>query len=259
MDRHLPLERGVNFRDFGGYDTADGARVKWRKLFRCGHLAKLSESDQATLESLQLGFVCDFRSERENEKLPPRLSAALMERRILLNIWPKSSRTVGDMMRRLAAGEITDDEIYHGQNVIYREFVTDFAAHYGLMFARLLQAEGQPILIHCTAGKDRTGLGAALILSALGVPEEVIVDDYLISNGCPILREEIFEIVRRSHELKAEEEPRFMRLLGARADSLHAAFAAISQTSGSMDGYLTDSLGVSAHDRDNLRRWYLES
>ena len=249
MERRLPFERGVNFRDLGGYETVDGRRVKWRKLFRCGHLSTLSEADQALLESLRLGAVIDFRTASEDEKRSSLFPQSLKDRRIRLNIWPKSSRALNDILRLLAAGEIDDDDICQSSDVVYREFVTDFTAEYAQMFRHLKSIAGAPTLIHCTAGKDRTGLGAALILVALGVPEKTIFEDYLVTNTCPILRSEIFEIVRAAMPMSEPDEARFMHLLGAREDSLQAALDAMIELSGSVEGYLRDALGVTDADR----------
>ena len=257
MQRVLALDGGINFRDFGGYPTADGRRVKWRKLLRSGHLAKLSDAAHAEVEALGLALVCDFRLDREQEKRPSRLPA--IDRRIRLNIWPKSARSVADMMRAKTTDDVDDGEILARQNAVYREFAVDFAAEYATMFRHILDAAGRPVLIHCTAGKDRTGLGAALILLALGVPADTVMDDYLISNACPHLRAEILEIARRTREIAASEESRFLHLLGARAESLNAAFDAIREVAGSIDGYLSNNLGLTAADLQRLREGYLES
>jgi protein-tyrosine phosphatase len=258
MERRLSLDGGVNFRDFGGYETAAGGRVKWRRLFRSGHLAKLGDDARTAVDALDLGLVCDFRTGREREKLPSRLPPSLTERCVHVDIWPKTARTIGDIVRRLAAGEIDDEDVCRAQNAVYREFVADFAPHYARLLRCLIAAEGRPVLIHCTAGKDRTGLGAALILTALGVPGARIVADYLDSNGCPALRAELLAIARRSHAIPAAEEPRFMRLLGAREDSIATAFDAMIAVAGSVERYMNTHLGLTAADRAALRRWYVE-
>ena len=254
----MELEGAVNFRDLGGHETSDKRRVKPRKLFRCGHLANLSVRDQAILEGLDLGLICDFRSDREAEKLVSQLPASLQAQGLRLNIWPKSALSVGGLMRDLADGKLSDSDICRGQNVIYEEFITDHTLEYATLFRRLLQTEGRGVLIHCTAGKDRTGIGATLILSALGVPEDAIMADYLISNSCPRLRAELLEIVRRHHTIDEKDEPRFMNMLGVREDSLRAAIDAMIRVAGSVDGYIRDALNVSIADRERLRAWYLD-
>ena len=252
------FEGAVNFRDLGGHTTADGRGVKTRKLFRCGHLAKLSANDQALLETLDLGLICDFRSDREAEKLVSKVPPSLQAQGLRLNIWPKSSRRVGELLRDLANGVLSDDDICRSQGVIYEEFVTDHASEYALLFQRMVQASGRGVLIHCTAGKDRTGIGATLILSALGVPQDAIMADYLISNSCPRLRAELLEIARRYHAVTAADEARFLRILGVREDALRASIDAMVRVSGSVDNYIRDALKVSAADRERLRSWYLD-
>ena len=254
----LAFEGAVNFRDLGGHTGADGRQVKTRKLFRCGHLSKLSANDQALLEALDIGLICDFRSDREAEKLVSKVPAALHAQGMRLNIWPKSARRLGELLSDLAAGTLTDDDICRSQAVIYEEFVTDHADEYARLVARLGQADGRGLLIHCTAGKDRTGVGATLILSALGVPADAIMADYMISNSCPRLRAELLTIARKYHAVSEADEARFIRILGVREDSLQASIDAMIRVSGSVDAYLRDALKVTDDDRARLREWYLD-
>ena len=127
MTRDLPLKGGINFRDFGGYATTDGRRVKWGKLYRAGHLADLTDDDHTHLEALDIGAVVDFRTDLENQHYPPRLPNHIHGRLVRLNIWPKSARSVEHMIKGLAQGTLSEAEVYEAQNIVYREFVRDFS------------------------------------------------------------------------------------------------------------------------------------
>jgi protein-tyrosine phosphatase len=265
VDRHLPFERGVNFRDFGGYATADGASVKWRKLFRCGALNKLTDADLARIGDLQLAAVCDFRSPWECAEAPSRLPDDLRPRVRQLTIDPGGEWTAEKDIVGLIQGHHTTADLSRRVQHIYKQIAVDFAPMYAELFAHIRDAAGRPILIHCMGGKDRTGVGAALILSALGVPEDTILNDYMLSTESVPLNlwlGSLLDHAEKHHPLprpRAEMLTEIMGIWGVSPDWLHTAFRAMHEQAGSIDGFLRDSLGVSTADRDNLRRWYLDA
>ncbi len=175
--RHLALDGAINLRDIGGYGTADGRRVRWGCVYRSGHLSRLSSAARDEVAALNLQTVCDFRlpEERaaENAILPnaPRLET--------LGIPPGLNDR--HFFHRLFAS--TDDpsrvaeEIHH----LLHAFVKNFATHYRRMFEVLLTASEGGILLNCSAGKERTGVGVVLFLMALGVPRATIRQDFLLS------------------------------------------------------------------------------
>ncbi|TAL02532.1 MAG: tyrosine-protein phosphatase [Rhodospirillaceae bacterium] len=263
MQRHLPFDNAVNFRDLGGYETSDGRTVRWKRLFRCGQLSRLTDADMDRLAALDVAAICDFRSSKELERNPSRVPPALAAATHHLGIWPKSAHAGTDLARGLAAGDLDEVAVYNVQRESYREYATDFADRYATMFRLILESEGRPIVIHCTAGKDRTGFGSALILSALGVPERTIKEDYLLSNGCTWLRSYVQHIADKTAdadkpEPKEQRLARFMEILGARGDRLDAAFDAIRTRAGSIDDYFRDVLGVTDANRARMQEWFLE-
>lgn len=265
--RHPPLAGGINFRDFGGYATADGGRVKWGKLYRSGLLTRLTDACHATLHTLEVSAVCDFRTDAESREEPSRVPAHLEGRVKRLNIWPKSSRTMETLIKDLFHGRFTQAEMFAQQNEVYREFVVDFAAHYADMFRHILAAGGRPVLIHCMAGKDRTGLGAAMIQMSLGVPEDAVHHDYLLTNHGENAIKTCRGLARRAAEEMGISDAADLerlhdvcaRLYHVRPDCLEAGLTAMRQTAGSVEGYFADALKLSPADRRRLKDWFVES
>lgn len=259
--RHLPFEGVINFRDFGGYTTADGGRVRWKKLFRSAHLANLTDADHARLVDLGVAAICDFRTVEEAENGPSRLPDVAFDR-LHLDIWPASTHRPSVVARALLDGEPMD-AVFKAQRKMYQSLVTDFADRYAAMFQQILRNQGRPILIHCRGGRDRTGFGAAMILSALGVPEDVIFDDYLRTNASPGANDFVNTLATRyagpePGRSVAALEALFGQVFPVRAENLKAAFDEIHTHYGSVDGYLRDAAKVGDAERAKLRAWFLE-
>ena len=175
-DRRLPLQGASNFRDLGGYPGAGGRPLRWRRLFRSDHLAQLSEADRATLAALGLSRSLDFRGVDERAATPYELPGVTQH---ALSIEPTVVQRLKDLVE---AGESLDAALAQRlMQELYRALVNDQAHRFAELFEHLLQADA-PLVFHCTAGKDRTGLATALVLSALGGPRETIMSDYLLSN-----------------------------------------------------------------------------
>jgi len=264
MQRHVPFEKAVNFRDLGGYATADGGVVKWNRLFRCGHMVHMTDADHARLAAMDAVAICDFRSEGERERNPAQLPEHIVTRIHKLDIDPRAGSPFADFVKSLASGAITEAEFLEVQRQTYREFVTDFAPQYAKMFGLLLSGEGRSLVIHCTAGKDRTGIGSALMLSALGVPEDTIRSDYMLSNDCGHLHNFIQYLVDQGVAGTDASTPndvkhaRLKKLFGVGMDRLDVALDAMRATAGSVDDYLHDALDVTDEKRAKLRQWFVE-
>jgi protein-tyrosine phosphatase len=176
-NRQLPLAGGCNFRDLGGYATKDGRRVKWHSLYRSGAMDRLSDAHFAQLRTLGLRTICDFRSQDERTNAP-----TSWERLEGVRYWSRDyHHGIGDLNRLLAADTITLAGDRAVMSDIYRRLPLEQEAAYRELFAMLARGE-LPLLFNCSAGKDRTGLAAALVLTALGVPYDLIVEDYELSN-----------------------------------------------------------------------------
>ncbi len=264
MQRHIPFEQAVNFRDLGGYATLDNRRTCWNKLYRSAHLANLSDADVAALQALNLNLVCDFRTIEEQERGPSRLPESMPHKRLSLDIWPSGARVPTDVVKSMIFDGETVEAVHETQREMYRGLAVEFADRYAQMFAALLEGQGKPALIHCRGGRDRTGFGAALILSAFGVPHKTIVEDYLLTNEAPTANNFISKMVRTYAEdmpgrRKDELEKLFHAVFPVHAENLAAAFDAVDAQFGSIDRYFTDALGVSDESRAALQSWYLEA
>jgi protein-tyrosine phosphatase len=263
-ERYVRLEKGINFRDLGGYAAKDGRKTRWKKLFRCGHMGLLTDADLESVGALEAALICDFRSVGEYRRTPSRTSPLITAARHQLDIHPMVGNPFGDNINDLAGGVLTKDAFLDLQRETYRVFITRFTHVYARLFELIFEAGGRPVVIHCTAGKDRTGLGAALILHALGVPDATIHEDYLLSNRCPYLLSFARYVLGKGPSLFAADLPeeqkleQLMVLLGANLDFLQVAYDTIAARAGSLDNFIREDLGVTDAKRAKLRDWFLE-
>lgn len=237
-ERHLPMTGGHNFRDLGGYRTVDGRYVKWGKILRSDDLHKLTPEDLAYLGSLPLVSVVDFRSAGEMAEAPDKIPATATGYACSINPGNLMSAMGDELMLPGRA-----DSLMREMN---RLLVTDSAAiaQYVKLFELLQNEADVPLMFHCSAGKDRTGLGAALILSALGVDEETILSDYMLSNT--YLAEKYAHYLAESPEMRA--------LFTVDRSYLGTALEQMKKDHGTVENYLRDVLHV---DIEKMRQLYL--
>lgn len=244
--RRLPLDGAVNFRDLGGYQTADGRRLRWGRVFRSDSLAELSAADLAQLAGLGLHTVCDLRGEPEREHKPNQtLGAAITTHAI--GFMPQG----GDaLLADARGGSAGPAEIERRVQDIYRSFVVEQSASFARLLQLIAEPDALPLVYHCTSGRDRTGFATAMLLSALGVPQVVIEADYELSND--YRRDLTFQV----GGLVAPEV--MAALTQAHPSYLAAAYAAIEAQHGSTERYLREGLGLSADTRARLEMQLLE-
>lgn len=245
--RVLPLQGGRNFRDLGGYRTADGRMVKWGLLYRSGQMHDLTPADYATLQKLGIRTVCDFRDTRERSA-EPTLWPAGQKPKILSDDYAldmSSLRLPGD------PSTWTHEQVVAAMTATYPKLLDQFNGQYRRMFAELLAGD-VPLAFHCTAGKDRTGVAAALLLTALGVPRATIIDDYLLSNR------HMAPMPTHPTGFWAKLSPEAARTFaGVDRRYIDAVFAVIDRHPGGTMGYLRDELGLGPNEIAKLRRMYL--
>ena len=252
-ERRLGMQGAPNFRDFGGYRTAGGRQVKWGYLYRSGQLSELSEQDVNLLASLDLDLVCDFRRLEEQQSDPSRLPAATPPRIASLPIVPGSNaRFLEEAEQHLGDREAMFDFMVD----INRDFVEGQAGTYARMFSEILAREDTRFLVHCAAGKDRTGFAAALVLLALGVPRSVVMEDYLLTGRYFRPDAEISRL-RRKYGMDNLESEAILPMLEVHRDYLERALAAIADNFGSVEAYLEEALRVGPAELAELRGRYL--
>jgi protein-tyrosine phosphatase len=252
--RLLRLENAVNLRDLGGYPARDGKRIKWGMLYRSGSLGKLTDHDLKYLEALDIRLVCDLRHTRETLSEPDRIPVGAVywhspldtddrtrsNRRLRALIW--NPKQLGDLML-----ETYTDVMLDGN-----------AKMFGEVLRRLSNPENLPALFHCTAGKDRTGIAAMLLMLALGVPEEVIVADYTLSN---LYYRDYLDYARKAverYKWLGVNPDNMYPLLVADARTIQHALDHLRKKYGNINAYLRDAAGVDEQTQERLCALLLE-
>ncbi len=238
-ERLLPMAGGYNFRDLGGFTGAEGRQVAWGKLFRTDGLGALTDGDLAYLASIPIKTVIDFRTGDEAGRTPDKIPATVA------NIFPLP---LAPGYLNPAAGKDVRDAAGSDAFMLrmYQELALDPAitATYRQFFSHVQNGGDIPLLFHCSAGKDRTGVAAALILLALGVDRETVLADYEMSNT--YLGDKYASIIR--------EKPHLLGLFTVKRVFLEEALRLIVSAYGSVTRYLETALAV---DIAAMRRLFL--
>jgi protein-tyrosine phosphatase len=254
LDRYIELEGSSNFRDIGGYQTQDGRRLRWGLVYRSGSMHRFSNSAWRWISEHGIRAVCDLRSVEERELAPTRWSG------------PADTRHIGSdyaasflFQHVIESKDVSQNAI---PEAVYVTLPRLLAPSFRAMFDALLTGQ-TPLVVHCTAGQDRTGLAVGLLLHVLGVQRDTIVEDYLLSTRYRRMENEI----QASDILAASPQNAFARfyapILERRGPSalqprelidrsgralLLRAFADIEAEWGSLDRYLDDTLNLSPAD-----------
>ncbi len=253
-ERRIFLWGARNFRDLGGYATADGRKIRWGVLYRSGDWHKLTRNDLRKLDSLKLTRVFDFRAEHEARKRPDRLPQGVRAIRLPIldtttKIWHEE---YDDMIKRLR--EKNPADYLRATN---RELATRFTPQYRDFYREILAARGEAFAFHCAAGKDRAGFAAATLLRLLGVPQAQVLQDYLLTNRY-LLDAHQWNLFFGSLIKGRKFTDAIRGFIKADADYLSAAFGALDETHGSFEGYVREGLELSAGDVRQLKERYLE-
>ncbi len=237
-ERVLPLVGGHNCRDIGGYPTTAGQTVRWGQVYRSGDLATLTQSDQAYLSRLGVQLVCDLRDHAEQQALPDLPIAGA--HRLWLPIYPsQTAMGVGAFETIFMRAHLPAQ-----MQALYIEAIDHHAHKFGAVLTQLANPANRPLLYHCTAGKDRTGIVTALLLSVLGVPDTLILADYSLSNWA---HERILERMRSRFALACRFGVKLSSLQvlwQADLATLQAALDHIRSRYGSVTDYLLNYAGV---------------
>lgn len=240
----LRLEGMFNLRDLGGYATRQGGRTRTGRIFRADALAHLTAADLAALTQLGLGIVCDLRSDQELERYPDRLPPGAHH-------WHNPMRLDVNVM-----GDYRSPSFDWGAfrlEQLFIQMLDQSGATFRAVFAQLAEAGSYPYLFHCAAGKDRTGVTAALLLRSAGVPDETIVADFALSDRyiAPRLPEFRERAAARGMNFEMAEP-----LFRAPAAAMEATLAHLDARYGSTAGYL-NAIGVPEAEIAALRAQFV--
>lgn len=255
-ERVISFSGARNLRDIGGYATADGRRVKWRKVFRSGTLGPFATSDRHRFASLGIRTLCDLRTSTERVREP------FAWDNVAYLSWDYD--TVHEW-REALAGERTPAAARAVMLAVYEHLPYRFADRFAAVFGKLARGE-TPLLFNCSAGKDRTGIIAAMILLSLGVPRSTVIEDYALSDKVVDLEREVVrprlefgetmaggfaEIAALTPELRAP-------LLASDPAYLDHALSIVEQQHGSVASFLENQAGINSATVTAMRNHLLE-
>ena len=253
------LTGAANFRDIGGYRTADGRRIKPREIYRSGELSGLTSEDAQALASLHIRYEIDLRTDGERAHAPSRWGQTAPQV-IAISVGQPAKTDLNQSMagRMDSLKTAADTDAFMEQTT--QELALRGAPQIGAVLRDLAKGD-EPALIHCTAGKDRTGVTVAVLMAALGVPREEVYTEYAKSNQA---------VSQQAQRMKAREKngdtlglsalPPAVRqtLMGAKPSYIQAAFRAIDAQYGSFDAYEAQALKITPEQTQSLRDKLLE-
>ena len=253
MTSVVPIQNGINFRDLGGIKTSDGRQIRSGMLYRSGEFSRLSDEEKKFLsDELNLHYVLDYRDQLEIDRNPD-------------NLWNNSQYfniPANPLSDEITASLVSDDIF-----VLKKYSPLDFMIKlyqllpfnnpaYKKLISILLNANGKPLVQHCAVGKDRTGVGVALTLFALGVSEDIIMQDYLLT-------EQYLNDYRRTvlsqnkSKLSAEEFEKQKIIFSAKQEFLTAAIDEIKKRYNTIDNWLHQEYQLDDNNRKILQDIYL--
>ena len=246
------MESINNFRDFGGYKTQNGTSLKKGLLYRSGDLSKATDADLERIASLGIKTVCDLRSEGERKQEPDRIPVTApltffnIPMRPIVEYHGRSLRRLFSLMFGSERRMDYEAESYQA----YREYATGYLPQLKTLFQRISNPENLPLLIHCSAGKDRTGVVASLIQLVLGVPLETAIDDYLKTNGnLDAYTKDVFNRLSKLGYFGVPWKKLYGPLFAARVDFINAALEQVKEEFGAIDEWLRRGLGFSETEK----------
>lgn len=239
-----------NFRDLGGYKTNLGHCLKYGMIYRSDHLGNLCKKDWPNLDHLKIKNIIDLRTSQERQYRPNKLIDPYLinTHRIELSTM---TTNLSEFKTRVLKGNLGMVDFHEELLRIYGRFVLQYEEQMSQLFSILLHADNYPLLIHCSSGKDRTGIVSALILAAVGVDQEQVEQDYLLSNEYmrAYTRKTLFYI--RLFSLFRAQIHLLRPLLECRPSYLQEVFKSIQNNFGELDNYFK-ALGLNADKRKRL-------
>lgn len=266
FQRHIDIPGLINFRDLGQYPARDLAgrlrSVKPGMLFRAGHFHDADTAANAVLAQLHIQMVFDFRSAAERKKKPNHLRLLPAPTTIELDLDPGSGASFLQALPAIRSANTIMDAAVMEQMMcqINRSLVTDHAPVYREFFRLLRLHKPSAVVMHCASGKDRTGVAAALLLSALGVDCNTVIEDYLLTNSCLDVNHHVARAI-------ADFDDRYQSIMNpealtamyeVRPSYLAAALDEIDNRFGGMPQYLAGQMGLDQASLEQLQQDYLD-
>lgn len=259
-ERVLPVVGGENFRELGGYRTKDGRSIKWKKIIRSASLNELTSEDQNYLSEYGVRTVVDFRSSGERADEPDK--EIPLAHNLFMPVFKMDETKNSIEPKALIQELIKNPDGTKQMKQVNRNFVVEphSLQTYSDFFKVLLKntEPDQSVLFHCTAGKDRTGFAAAIFLTAMGVDQETIMTDYLLTNQC--LVKKVDQVVTQAQQAGAPTEvvTAIREIFSAQPEYLENAFKTIAENYDSFDLFLSDGLKISTEELNQLKETYLD-
>ena len=254
MHRFIKIDGVHNFRDFGKYKTKTGEKVREKLLFRSGQLSNITENGHAELSQLKIKTIVDLRKTNERKLQPNQIKGTIKQ--ITGSSKSDDGETLPPHLQYLRDEEVTAQKTHDFMLQTYRRLPYEpmHVEIFNQAFTELTQPE-HPILIHCAAGKDRTGILCALILKTLDVHDDDIMDDYLLTNKVHNLDELVEKYAESiSNRLGKKIDSKAMRPLGIVSEEyLQTAFDEIINKNGSLLGYL-NAIGIKENQLLQIRK-----
>jgi len=252
-ERLIPMENASNFRDLGGIPTTDGRVVKWGKIYRSGKLSKLSKKDLNYFNTLGINTIVDFRDDTEVVKDKTRFPTNREVNRIRTPIGDRSGNMQAELRKQIKSANQDDFDSEKFVADVMRQFIDSFAYQYQPFLEIVAESKNAPVLYHCSAGKDRTGLGTALILGMLGVEKDVIFGDFMMSNY--YRNKDINKTLRKTSLIAKQRitQP----LVEVKESYIITAFDAIDKKYGSMEAFFKNEYGFDDGKIEAFRNEFL--
>ncbi len=255
--RKLPFDGPHNFRELGGYKNEQGQSLKYGMLYRADKLSHLSDDDLAYVKILEIKTVVDFRSDEERLHEPNNISELSQIKTELLTVDVRGA-AVNLIREKIANSSATSEDMGELLVNVNREFVEHFTPTFKKLFELLLNPESYPLVFHCTAGKDRTGFAAALILKILGVNQATVMQDYLATNT--FTHDAMDQILERIDERSFGQfnTDALRALFAVQEHYLQNAFNTINKLYGNFDDYVKEGLGLEQTHIEQLKELLLD-
>jgi len=246
----IDLRGTTNTRDIGGYETGDLSTLRYGQIIRSDRLSRLTANDFQTLEEMGVKTVIDLRTNKERDQSPTVWQGDNAPQFFHFPVGDAKNEWFTSQRKMMKKNRFTEEQALEHMVEGYRMIAVEGTSSYQQLMEVVLDESNWPVLIHCTAGKDRSGVGVALILEALGVNRETIMEEYLLTNEigrieakADFLAKESKESSRGSRYSKGVKAKAFLPIVGVRAEMLEAFYASVDERYGSMDAFLTE-LGV---------------